>query len=551
MRPSSRRTASLLAVPTLLIAGLVVSGGPASAAPAAAPDPAPRAAGADWLEHQLTDGLVHNDQFDIDDYGLSIDVGLALDAVGGHDDTVQAVGDAVAAHLGDYITGDAFGDTGSHYAGAAAKALWYAEVTGADPHSYGGVDLQQTVEDLVATDAPLTGRIQDVSQYGDSANVVGQVFAAEALTALGSDRAADVRSFLLQQQCSDGYFRLRFTKNTAREDQSCDGGSATASAPDTDVTATFVLAMHPFDADPAVASAVDEAVAWLSDQQRPNGSFGGGPTTEAPNANSTGLAGWALAETGDTAGAADAAAWVRAHQAANVGDCTAFRAADLGAVAYDNAARAALVDSRIEPATQDQFRRSTAQAVPVLAWAEEAGETHLLASPEYVKAGGRATVGVIGAAPGEALCARRLPSGATGVGWADEDGEGQLAVALPDRSGTYRVRAWDATGDIGTVQVNALAATDLRIGLKRKRIAPGRTQVLTVRGLAPAEVATVSITWPERGSSASGDGVAGQADDDGVLRVTVKVPRRPGTAKVEATGAFRNRAGATSFRVTR
>jgi hypothetical protein len=40
---------------------------------------APEDTSGGWLAGQLTNGLVHNDQFDFDDYGLSIDVGIALD----------------------------------------------------------------------------------------------------------------------------------------------------------------------------------------------------------------------------------------------------------------------------------------------------------------------------------------------------------------------------------------------------------------------------------------------------------------------------------------
>ena len=76
-------------------------------------------------------------------------------------------------------------------------------------------------------------------------------------------------------------------------------------------------------ADPAVAAALDEATAWLGSQQGPDGSFG--------NANSTGIAGWALGVSGNTAAATAAAGWVRAHQLANAGACTTYAAQDDGA----------------------------------------------------------------------------------------------------------------------------------------------------------------------------------------------------------------------------
>ena len=56
----------------------------AVAAPAqAAETPADRAvsAGSTWLKGQLTAGILHNDEYDYDDLGLSADIAFALDAV--------------------------------------------------------------------------------------------------------------------------------------------------------------------------------------------------------------------------------------------------------------------------------------------------------------------------------------------------------------------------------------------------------------------------------------------------------------------------------------
>ena len=38
---------------------------------------------------------------------------------------------------------------------------------------------------------------------------------------------------------------------------------------------------------------------------------------------------------------------------------------------------------------------------------------------------------------------------------------------------------------------------------------------------------------------------------NGVFKATVKVPNKPGTAKVKAVGQFKNRKASTSFTVTR
>ena len=59
----------------------------------------------DWLESQLTDSVVHNDQFDFDDYGLTLDFGFALKALGGHGSAVRGIRDAMTEHVGDYTGG--------------------------------------------------------------------------------------------------------------------------------------------------------------------------------------------------------------------------------------------------------------------------------------------------------------------------------------------------------------------------------------------------------------------------------------------------------------
>ena len=85
--------------------------------PPARPRPAtPPTQTARWLDKQLTDGLVHNDQFDFDDYGLSIDVGLALDELG-LPKSARNVRKAIAANVDSYTTGADFGSS-DIYAGA-------------------------------------------------------------------------------------------------------------------------------------------------------------------------------------------------------------------------------------------------------------------------------------------------------------------------------------------------------------------------------------------------------------------------------------------------
>ncbi|HEY0949676.1 hypothetical protein [Nocardioides sp.] len=541
------RAAVVLAVPALSLTTLGALA-PSAQAAQAAPDPAPAAASAAWLAGQLTDGVLHNDQYDFDDYGLSIDAALALHAVGGQDAAVQAVSDRLAANLASY-TSPGYGTVLS--AGGTAKALVLAQAAGDDPTSYGGANLVDQLEGRVATGGSIAGRIQDdvdTTQAGaaDYANVIGQAYAVQGLDAAGSTSTAAATDFLLAQQCAGGWFRLYFADADAAG-QSCDA-DATASA-DTDVTAIAVLSLLGQADDADVATHLDAAEQWLLDAQRANGSFGGGTSTEAPNANSTGLAGWALGALGDTEAAADAAAWVRAHQAANVANCVYYDAGDLGAIAYDDAARRTLQGTPIDASTQDQFRRATAQSLPALQFAPAGtGDPHALFAAEYVKAGGKKPVGVIGAAPGEALCATLGEQSV--LGHATKAGEGTLRVRIPSRTATSKVTVANAAGAFGTVKIRALGAKTLPFTLKRV-VAVGEKQVVKVRGLAPGELFSIQITWSAKRSSGSGEGVAGQANRKGVAVLRTKVPRRFGKATVKIRGQFGNRKAAGSFTVTR
>lgn len=343
---------SAVALAVSVTATLAVSAGPAHAG-----DPA--AQSARWLNKQLDGGLVHNDQFDFDDYGLSIDVGIALGELD-LPKSAKKVSKAIAANVDSYTTGVDFG-SGDVYANATAKAAAFAQLTDADPSDFGGVDLVARLSKRTANKGPIAGRIQDKGA-DDFANVIGQAYAVQALTTAGAKKAGKARSFLLAQQCKGGYFRLNFTADKTAKDQSCDGGKRkTTSAPDTDATALAVLSLLelPAPRGAVVTKAVTKAVAWLVKTQAKNGSFGGGASTEAPNANSTGLAARALASTGECARANKAVSWLGKLTVTDV-------SGENGAIAYDKAALATAQDG-ISVDERDQFIRATAQAAPALA----------------------------------------------------------------------------------------------------------------------------------------------------------------------------------------
>ena len=350
MKVLARRTATLIAAGALAATTLAA---PAEAAPKT---PAEAKLGATWLSGQLTKGLIYNDQYDFDDYGLTVDVGLALDEVGGQKKKVAKVRKALEKNVTSYI-----GSGDELYAGSAAKVTVFAQATGGGAEDFGGEDLVARVRSTVTVDGPTAGRIADQSEFGDYANVIGQAYAVQALSAAGAAEAASARDFLLRQQCGKGYFRLYFSEPDAPE-QGC---SNAADDPDTDATALAILSLKSLDKKPkAVKQAIEKSVKWLKGQQRANGSFGGGTSTEAPNANSTGLAASALASAKECKPAKKAAGWVKGLQ---VGPKAKGKLRNArGAVAYNKAAKKQAAEDGIVVETRDQWRRTSAQAVPAL-----------------------------------------------------------------------------------------------------------------------------------------------------------------------------------------
>jgi hypothetical protein len=140
----------------------------------------------------------------------------------------------------------------------------------------------------------------------------------------------------------------------------------TNTAPDTDATALAVIALTAMPRQgKVVRNATAEAVGWLRSTQKRNGSFGGGVSTEASNANSTGLAAWALGDAGACRPAVKSARWVRDLQVTGNVSGTPL-AGERGAVAYNRAAMTAAEAEGITADTRDQWRRATSQAAPGL-----------------------------------------------------------------------------------------------------------------------------------------------------------------------------------------
>lgn len=311
------------------IAGAAVTGlfalsiSPASASPAS--DGA-----AHFLAAQLAAGGNHLSQSvgseSYDDIGLTLDAILGLDAT--------KSGQAEAAKAASYVVanGGAYVGTGSEsYAGATAKTLVMTQSRGLAPVA-GGANLVTRLKALETS----TGQFKDKSIYGDYSNSIGQSLALIGLKRAGAGPDAKAVTFLLNQQCADGGFRLGFS------------GACTS---DPDVTSFAVQALSAV----GKSAAATKGANFLATKQNSAGGVGGGTATSGANANSTGLAAVAFQLTGKTANAAKASAWVKGLQY----DCTASSAMR-GGIAYNAAAKAS---NKSLAAPIDQDLRSTSQAV--------------------------------------------------------------------------------------------------------------------------------------------------------------------------------------------
>ena len=327
-----------------LISGLaaVALAATALAQPAAAatdvPAPAAARAGTAWLATQLTDGVIHNEQYDFDDLGLTMDIGLSMDEVGGDQALVRQIRSSLSTRV-----------AGVRHALGADRALLAARwpsrsssprSTGADPTTYGGLDLVSEVESRVTAQRSERGSCRGPAGPGRRLRQQLQPGARRPRPRQSPDRPSSpaATTFLLKQQCSAGYFRVFFTTDPSASEQGCvDGCRRHRHRHDRlrRQPARGHLAAPAGQVDAAIA----KAVAWLVSTQKADGSFVGSAFTPDSNTNSTGLAASALAAAGRCEQAGRAAEWVGSLQ---VGPQPAGAplAGDEGALAYDSDALA-------------------------------------------------------------------------------------------------------------------------------------------------------------------------------------------------------------------
>jgi len=538
MRGSKRtsRIAAYVASGALVVSGTVLAVTPAEAAEH---DPVGVTQGADWLESQLNDGIVHNDDFDFDDIGLTADFAIAFSEMVGHEETVTEIVEAIEPRAeSEWYTSTYEGVT-TTYAGSIAKALVLAQEAGSDPTSFGGENLVTQLENRTAGSAPIAGRIENLNDDFGDANVIGQAYAAHGLAVASSSEASAATNFLLQQQCPAGGFRLDFTEDKTAAGQSCTDDTQAQ----IDVTAIAVLQLASQAGTGSVATAINKAKARLVSQQNDNGSWVGGPTTDVPNANSTGLAALALGEGATLERSEEAAQWLRAHQATDYDTCDKLQN-DIGAVAYDDAGLAAGRSNGITAAKQDEWRRASSQAVPALAYLPEdtTPSAPVLTGPSgYLKAGSRRSLTTKGVAAGDQLCLTGPGAAVQGTATGSTK---LLAVDLPGGTGTRTYTVRDSWGHSDTASVKVLGPKTLVVNRTKSRVKRSGWVTARVGGLASQEPARIFY----KGNLVR----SGKATTAGWFSASFRVGRELGAQRIAGHGQFSDfRRGATTVRVVR
>lgn len=277
------------------------------------------------------------------DWGLSADAILAFTAAGrGGEPTPSATLDRLAANVAAYTTWDAaMPGSDVRLAGPTAKTLLALSANGRGS-VLGALDLEAELRSLMDTGGAQRGRFSDrvPNPAWNGANGFGQALAVAALEFTAGGAPAESVSFLIDQQCPSGGFRLDYGATAGCDDDA---------EADTDASALALSALLAVERTGEVGAALTAGIDWLIQRQNPDGSFQGTGPTAAPNANGAGTAAQALRAAGYTAHADAAAAWIERC-------CVA---AATGAIAYNADGLA----GGFTPQTADQWRRSTAQAV--------------------------------------------------------------------------------------------------------------------------------------------------------------------------------------------
>ena len=518
-RSALRRLGATLIAPALA-AGVMVAAPSAQAAPNSYAYSAAR-----WLSDQLTDGVVHNEQYDFDDYGLSLDIFFALNDLdtraGDRAKIISALQEDAAAYTG---------SGASIYAGATGKLATAIQVSGADATS-----LIAQAEARVTTTGPSTGRATDSFDPGDPyggdySNTIGQSWVVRALATADSELADETATYLLAQQCADGSFR------SAMADAACTTGPGTI---DATAFAVQALTVAKAEGQADLQDDIDDAVDWLLTQQAADGSF---LNDGSANTNTTGLAATTLRGAGQTGAAGSAASWIVSHQVTDaVAEDTAL-ANELGAIAFDQGALGAAKGAGITVPNRDQWIRASAQAA-VGVNSQLGKASFAVSAPAGRLAGGsRIAVSATGLAPHEKFSAA-VSGGASVQGTASASGVATSSIKLPGGTANRTVTITGSRGiRTGTATVTVLGAKKFSLSFAKSTVKKGKRQTLKISGLAAGEPIKVYVS-NKRIKTA-------KATASGKYTLSFKVTGKAGKKTVKVAGAFKNRSGSKAFKLT-
>lgn len=325
-----RRFPKCLALLSALLLLLVT----ASPANAFTGDPAKADASVAWLRSQLSGNLIQ--QYGTADYGLTLDTVLGMRAAGRSPSEVKPILDAMGG------LADRLEYQGSITTGMVGKALVAAHVSDYPVTNFHGKDLVALAQRSVDAAGKVDGGAGDTGK-----NIFSQTFVMIGLAQQGKLPAATV-SFLADQQCSAGYFRMYYT-----DGQTCD---AAGSGYDVDGTALALFALEAADEAgiAAAAAPLERGRKWLASVQEASGGFPGSRFTPTANSNSTGLAAAALRD----------AAPAAAQRAADfVAGLVYPSGSDAGAIAFLPEQRKAWTGGSLSSAQRSGAIRATPQAL--------------------------------------------------------------------------------------------------------------------------------------------------------------------------------------------
>lgn len=277
--------------------------------------------------------------------------------------------------------------------------------------------------------------------------------------------------------------------------------------------------------------------------QNADGSFGADPTLPGANADSTGLAGWALGLSGDAQSANAAASWIRAHQAQNVTPCTDALSSQAGAIAHDDAALAHGRTAGIPLTDAYSWNLSTAQALPALNYYTPSAAANALkavATTSYVQAKTHTHVTVSGLIAGAPAC---VTLGTTHVSLAAGlSGSAVTSLLMPAGTTNRSVSVTDGTTTT-SVTIKVLDAKTFTVAPSTLKPRRGTSFTLRVSGMAKGERVTVSY--------AGRVVLRSYASSTGTYAHAIAAGSSLGNKALVVIGQFSNRKGSKTITVVR